>query len=30
MNNNNVRNKLNSHWITGLVDAEGCFLRKTC
>jgi hypothetical protein len=23
--NNNTKNKLNPHWITGLVDAEGCF-----
>lgn len=24
MNNNN-KCKLNPHWVTGLVDAEGCF-----
>lgn len=25
MNDNNIKYKSNPYWITGLVDAEGCF-----
>lgn len=25
MNNNNIKYKLNPYWVTGLIDAEGCF-----
>jgi hypothetical protein len=25
MYNNNIRFKLNPYWVTGFVDAEGCF-----
>jgi hypothetical protein len=25
MNNNNMKYKLNPYWVTGLIDAEGCF-----
>ena len=25
MTNNNIKDKLNPYWVTGFVDAEGCF-----